>query len=123
MRIGIAVKGVCKCKYNVGKKTVVVKKKIGTPKSKQKDEWNEEFVKKKKKKKKKEVWKKKVAIRLGVQIMKIEMSLGEVYVSWKRILWKSDYDEMFSFISRYLNSFIPFFQITKHLNPWPHYKL
>ena len=27
--------------------------------------------------------------------MKIEMSLGEVYVSWKRILWKSDYDEMF----------------------------
>ena len=47
-----------------------------------------------KKNKKKEVWK-KVAIRLGVQIMKIEMSLGEVYVSWKRILWKSDYDEMF----------------------------
>ena len=47
-----------------------------------------------KKNKKKEVWK-KIAIRLGVQIMKIEMSLGEVYVSWKRILWKSDYDEMF----------------------------
>ena len=63
-----------------------------------------------------------MAIRLGVQIIKIEISLGEFYVSWKRILWKSDYDEMFSFISRYLNSFIPFFQLTKHLNPWPHYK-
>ena len=79
--------------------------------------------KKKEWKRRKERSIKKVAIRLGVQIIKIEMSLGEVYVSWKRILWKSDYDEMFSFISRYLNSFIPFFQLTKHLNPWPHYKL
>ena len=72
--------------------------------------------KKRMKKKKRKKYKKKVAIRLGVQIIKIEMSLGEVYVSWKRILWKSDYDEMFSFISKYLNSFIPFFQLAKHLN-------
>ena len=48
-----------------------------------------------KKEQKERSMKKKVAITLGVQIMKIEMSLGEVYVSWKRILWKSDYDEMF----------------------------
>ena len=34
-----------------------------------------------KKKKRKKYRKKKVAIRLGVQIIKIEMSLGEVYVS------------------------------------------
>ena len=33
------------------------------------------------KKKKRKKYKKKVAIRLGVQIIKIEMSLGEVYVS------------------------------------------
>ena len=49
----------------------------------------------KKKKRKKNRKKKKVAIRLRVQMIKIEMSLGEFYVSWKRILWKSDYDEMF----------------------------
>ena len=57
----------------------------------------EKFVllKKKWKRTNRKKYEKKIAIRLGVQIMKIEMSLGEVYVSWKRILWKSDYDEMF----------------------------
>ena len=35
----------------------------------------------KKEQKERSMIKKKVAIRLGVQIMKIEMSLGEVYVS------------------------------------------
>ena len=46
-----------------------------------------------------------------------EISLGEFQASWKKILCVSESNEMFSFISRYLNSFIPFFQLAKHLNP------
>ena len=52
-----------------------------------------------------------------------EISLGEFQASWKKILCVSESNEMFLFISRYLNSFISFFQLTKYLNPWPHYKL
>ena len=96
-------------------KFVLLSRKKGKESELKKKEW--------KRRKERSIERKKMAIRLGVQMIKIEMSLGEFYVSWKRILWKSDYDEMFSFISRYLNSFIPFFQLTKHLNPWPHYKL
>ena len=57
-----------------------------------------------------------VAIRLGVQRIN-EISLGEFQASWKKILCVSESDEIYSFISRYLNSFIPFFQLAKHLNP------
>ena len=44
-----------------------------------------------------------------------ETSLGEC--SWNKILGMRECSEMFSFISRYLNSFCPFFQIAKHLYP------
>ena len=89
----MVAKVACKCKYNVGKKTVVVKKKIGTPKSKQKDEWNEEFVKKKKKKKKKEVWKKNCNKTWSTK-NQYEISLGEYLISLKKFLCMSEYSEM-----------------------------
>ena len=41
----------------------------------------EKEINKKEQKERSMIKRKKVAIRLGVQIMKIEMSLGEVYVS------------------------------------------
>ena len=112
-------KSVCKCK-----KKMCEKGNGGYEKEKfvllswKKNKKNEKGVKKKKRKKKK-----KSGHKTRSTNNQNWDEFGEFYVSWKKILWKSDYDEMLSFISRYLNSFIPFFQSIKHLNPWPHYKL
>ena len=60
MRIGIAVKGVCKCKYNVGRKIVVVKEKFVLLSPKKKREWNDECVKKIEKEEQERSMKKKI---------------------------------------------------------------
>ena len=82
------------------------------------------------KKRKEKIEKKKISMKKKVCCNKtrstknqFEISLGEFQASWKKMLCVSESNEIYSFILRYLNSFIPFFQLTKHLNPWPHYKL
>ena len=95
MRIGIGVKGVGKCKYNVGRKIVVVKEKFVLLGPKKK-EWNDDCVKEKKieKEEQERSMKKKYCNKTWSTTNQYEISLGECLVSLKKIMCMSEYGEM-----------------------------
>ena len=122
VRIGMVDKSVCKCKNMCGKGNSGFEKEkcvlLSRKKKGKKVNW------------KKKEWKRRKERSIKKSCNKTRSTNNQNWDEFGGILCflKENFVKEWlwwnvSFISRYLNPFILFFQLTKHLNPWPHYKL